>query len=92
MLQANDEHLFVPRRREVARPAGGAWGPSSRIMGAFTKPRPKAPISKAGSDDAADRARFARLAEDRRAAEERSKQNCVQSLRFAREYRYKETY
>jgi hypothetical protein len=90
-LQASDEHLFVPRRREVARPAGGAWGPSSRMGGAFAKPRPKAPISKAGSDDSADKARFARLAEDRRAVEERSKQNRSKSVRMAREYRYKGT-
>jgi hypothetical protein len=86
-LQASDEHLFVPRRREVARPAGGAWAASSRMGGAFAKPRPKAPISKAGSDDSADRARFARLAEDRRAVEERRKQNRSKSVRMAREYR-----
>ncbi len=67
-LQASDEHLFVPRREEVARPAGGAWGASSRMGGVFAKPRPKAPISKAGSDYSAEWARFARLAEDRRAA------------------------
>ncbi len=57
--------------------------------GAFAKPRPKAPISQAGSDDVADRARFARLAEDRRAVDERSNQNRSKSVRMAREYRYK---
>jgi hypothetical protein len=90
-LQASDEHLFVPRRMEVARPAGGALGASSRMGGAFAKPRPKAAISKASSDYSAERTRFARLAEGKRAAEERSKQNRVKSVKMAREYRYEET-
>jgi hypothetical protein len=92
-LQANDTSLFVPRRKDLARPApgGGGWG-GMRKMGAFAMPRPKSAISKVSSDDA-ERTRMARMAEARRDASQRSKVYvCLYGCTCACMYVYKSVF
>lgn len=90
-LQANDTALFVPRRKDVPRPAAlGAMGGGTRRLGAFAMPRTKSSISKGPVGEERNLA-MARLRENQREMSERSKQNRARRVRMAREYRWQDT-
>jgi hypothetical protein len=90
-MQANDTALFVPRRKDVPRPAAfGAMGGGTRRLGAFAMPRAKSSISKGPVGEERNLA-MARLQENRREMTERSKQNRARRVRMAREYRSQDT-
>jgi hypothetical protein len=90
-LQANDTALFVPRRKDVPRPAAlGAMGGGTRRLGAFAMPRTKSSISKGPVGEERNLA-MARLRENQREMTERSKQNRARRVRMAREYRWQDT-
>jgi len=84
-LQAGESALYVPRRKDLARPAAAAL-PGGRRLGAFAMPKPKTQTSKTLAADVEGQ-RQAKLAENRRAVQDRTKQDRAKRVTMARNYR-----